>query len=492
MLFIFLFFYMCEDKLRLFCGLFFSGDEDIIISSGFSYDGKTVNVYTTVTCNGKLYDDDYYYPAEKIENPAMEKKIFDSAVTKSFCHAAMKIKKINLPWGVMSGIRPAKNVREFLESGIKKDELMPMLSKLYEVEPEKAQLAMTVAENEKEILKKAKPDSVSIYVGIPFCPTRCLYCSFVSTDVRVSGKYMDEYLKLLLVEIDKTAEIIKCAGKRVQNIYIGGGTPTTLSAEQLFLLLDKLKSLIPPEGLDEFTLEAGRPDTITAEKLISAKKGGVTRISINPQTMNGKTLVRVGRAHTPQMAVDSFRMARDAGFDNINMDLIAGLPGENLEDFIYTVDKVSELDPENITVHSMCIKKSADFRFSGEELAAGRLMNSMLSYAQNKMKETGRVPYYMYRQKNISGNLENVGYSKPGYMSFYNINIMEETQTIIAVGCGGSTKVVKDGRISRIFNFKDPKTYIDRFDEILGKKDEVLELMGRKEETVCHKVLQIK
>lgn len=469
--------YKCEDKLRLFCGLFFSENEDVIISSGFANDGKTVNVYTTITYFGKVYDDDYYYCIDDIKSEKMLKKAFDSAVTKSFCHAAMKIKKINLPWGVMSGIRPAKNVREFLESGVKKEELMPLLYKLYEVEPEKARLAMTVAENEKEILKNAKPDSVSVYVGIPFCPTRCLYCSFVSTDIRVSGKYIEEYLNLLLLEIDKTAEILKKSGKRVQNIYIGGGTPTTLSAEQLSKLLNRLGTLIPSQGLDEFTLEAGRPDTITEEKLICAKEGGVTRISINPQTMNKKTLERVGRAHTPEMAENSFRLARKVGFDNINMDLIAGLPGETLDDFIYTVDKVSELDPENITVHSMCIKKSADFRFSGEELAAGQVMNSMLSYAQNKMNETGRVPYYMYRQKNISGNLENVGYSKPGFMSFYNINIMEETQTIIAVGCGGSTKVVKDGKISRIFNFKDPKTYIDRFDEILLKKDEVLELL---------------
>ena len=471
--------YACEDKLRLFAGLFFSDDEEVLISSGFDFDGKTINVYTTITFNGKVYDEDYYFDTRDITDEKLLKKAFDAAVTKSFCHAAMKIKKINLPWGVMSGIRPAKNVREFLESGIKKEELMPLLSSLYEVAPEKAQLAMTVAENEKEILKKAKPDSVSIYVGIPFCPTRCLYCSFVSTDVRISGKYMDRYLELLLEEIDKTAEVLKKTGLTVQTIYIGGGTPTTLSAPQLRILLDRLTTLVSHRGLDEFTLEAGRPDTITEEKLICAKEGGVTRISINPQTMNDKTLRRVGRAHSAKMAEDAFYMARNAGFDNINMDLIAGLPGEDLADFCYSIDKVAKLDPENITVHSMCIKKSADFRFSGEELAAGNLMNSMLSYTQKTMAETGRIPYYMYRQKNISGNLENVGYSKPGFMSFYNINIMEETQTIIAVGCGGSTKIVKDGKITRIFNFKDPKTYIDRFDEILAKKDEIVNIFER-------------
>ena len=471
--------YECEDKLRLFAGLFFSEYEDVTISSGLDFDGKCINVYTSITYNAKVYDEDYYFDTSGITHHKLMKKAFDAAVTKSFCHAAMKIKKINLPWGVMSGIRPAKNVREFLQSGIKEDELMNLLSTLYEVAPEKAQLAMTVAENEKEILKKAKPNSVSIYVGIPFCPTRCLYCSFVSTDVRISGRYIDKYLELLVKEIDKTAEVLKKTGLTVQTIYIGGGTPTTLSAPQLKILLDKLATLVSDEGLDEFTLEAGRPDTITKDKLVCAKEGGVTRISINPQTMNDKTLQRVGRAHSAKMAEDAFYMARDAGFDNINMDLIAGLPGEDLNDFCYSLDKVVKLEPENITVHSMCIKKSADFRFSGEELAAANLMNDMLSYTQKTMEMSGRIPYYMYRQKNISGNLENVGYAKPEFMSFYNINIMEETQTIIAVGCGGSTKIVNNGTITRIFNFKDPKTYIDRFDEILSKKDEIVNILER-------------
>lgn len=473
--------YECKEKLRLFCNLFFSEDEDVTVSSGFEKNGKTINVYTTISYRGEVYDDDYYYDTTGDESPKMTRKVYDSAVTKSFCHAAMKIKKINLPWGVMSGIRPAKNVREFLESGISKQELPSLLKSLYEVDDSKIKLAMEVAENEREILKRAQDNSVSIYVGIPFCPTRCLYCSFVSTDVRVSGKYMERYIELLLEEIDKIKEVLAKSNKKVQNIYIGGGTPTTLPEDLLDRLLKKLSVLFPEDGLDEFTLEAGRPDTITYEKLVIAKENGVTRISINPQTMNERTLKRVGRAHTPQMITDCFAMARDAGLENINMDLIAGLPGESLEDFKYSLDRVMELDPENITVHSMCIKRSADFRFSGEELQQAKVMNDMLSYTQDKMKETGRVPYYMYRQKNISGNLENVGYSKPGFMSFYNINIMEETQSIIAAGCGGSTKIVENGKITRIFNFKDPKTYIDRFDEILMKKDDILKIMNGSE-----------
>lgn len=473
--------YECKDKLKLFCNLFFSENEAVTVSSGFKKNGNVINVYTTISYGGKVYDEDYYYTVSGDESPKMARKIYDSAVTKSFCHAAMKIKKINLPWGVMSGIRPAKNVREFLESGVSKEELPKLLEKLYEVDRSKINLAMTVAENESEILKKAREDCVSIYVGIPFCPTRCLYCSFVSTDVRVSGKYMEEYIRLLLKEIEKIKEILDKGHKKVQNIYIGGGTPTTLPVDLLEKLLGKLSALFPESSLDEFTLEAGRPDTITREKLLCARKNGVSRISINPQTMNEKTLARVGRAHTPQMVTDCFKMARDAGFNNINADLIAGLPGESLEDFKYSLDTVLSLDPENITVHSMCIKRSADFRFSGEELLQAQVMNDMLSYTQERMAETGRIPYYMYRQKNISGNLENVGYAKRGFMSFYNINIMEETQTIIAAGCGGSTKVVEKGKITRVFNFKDPKTYIDRFDEIIKKKDEILKLMNGSE-----------
>lgn len=467
--------YECRDKIKLFYGLFFDDSEDVTVSSSFEYDGSTVNVYTVIAHGGAVYDDDYYYSIDKGESAAMKRKAFDAAVTKSFCNAAFKIRKINLPWGVMSGIRPAKNVRELTESGVREENIVSTLRSLYAVSEDKAKLALTVAKNERDILSRSKPDYVSLYIGIPFCPTRCLYCSFVSTDMRVSGKYMDEYVRLLLKEIDKTGEILRKKNARVQTVYIGGGTPTTLSAEQIAAVCERLRPLIAGDTV-EFTLEAGRPDTITPEKLLAAKKGGVTRISINPQTMNEKTLVRVGRTHTPDQVEAAVSAARKACFDNINMDLIAGLPGESFEDFKYSIDAVAKLDPESITVHSMCVKRSAALRFSGEVLAEADVMNKMLSYAQKKMSNTERIPYYMYRQKNISGNLENVGYAKAGYMSFYNINIMEEIQTIIALGCGGSTKLVMGDRIERIFNFKDPATYIERFDEILKKKDEILEI----------------
>ncbi len=471
--------YECDYEMKLFYGLFFSAEEDICVFSNFEYKDKTINVYTEIIYGNDTYFDDYYYSFDT-ENKTQQliKKVFTASCTKSFCHAAKKIKDINIPWGVMCGIRPAKNVRSLMEEGYSDSEVVRILKEVYEVSDEKIELAKTVAENEKALLDEIGENSVSIYIGIPFCPTRCLYCSFVSTDIRVSGKYMNGFVEKLLLEIDKTAEIIEKMGAYVENIYIGGGTPTTLEPHHLKSIFDRLKENFDFSKIKEFTLEAGRPDTITEAKLLEAKKGGVNRISINPQTMNNETLVKVGRKHTPDMVKNCFNMARRIGFDNINMDLIAGLPDETVDMFKYSIDEVINLDPENITVHSMAVKRAASLRFTDTELAKSKDMNEMLSYTQKRMAQTGRKPYYMYRQKNISGNLENVGYAKDGYMSTYNINIMEEKQTIIALGGGGSTKLVMGDRIERIFNFKDPLEYINRFDEILQKKDEILEIIG--------------
>lgn len=471
--------YECDYEMKLFYGLFFSAEEDICVFSNFEYKDKTINVYTEIIYGNDTYFDDYYYSFDT-ENKTQQliKKVFTASCTKSFCHAAKKIKDINIPWGVMCGIRPAKNVRSLMEEGYSDSEVVRILKEVYEVSDEKIELAKTVAENEKALLDEIGENSVSIYIGIPFCPTRCLYCSFVSTDIRVSGKYMNGFVEKLLLEIDKTAEIIEKMGAYVENIYIGGGTPTTLEPHHLKSIFDRLKENFDFSKIKEFTLEAGRPDTITEAKLLEAKKGGVNRISINPQTMNNETLVKVGRKHTPDMVKNCFNMARRIGFDNINMDLIAGLPDETVDMFKYSIDEVINLDPENITVHSMAVKRAASLRFTDTELAKSKDMNEMLSYTQKRMAQTDRKPYYMYRQKNISGNLENVGYAKDGYMSTYNINIMEEKQTIIALGGGGSTKLVMGDRIERIFNFKDPLEYINRFDEILQKKDEILEIIG--------------
>ncbi len=470
--------YECYYEMKLFYKLFFNERDDAYVYSNFEYKNNIINVYTQIIYGADTYFYDYYYGFDiEGKNKRFIKKVFTASCTKSFCHAAEKIKRINLPWGVMCGIRPAKVVRELGEEGHTADEITHILKEAYEVSDEKIKLAKTVAENEKILLDDIGENSVSIYIGIPFCPTRCLYCSFVSTDIRISGKYINDFVDKLLLEIDKTSEITDKMGAYVENIYIGGGTPTTLEPDRLEMIFNRLKSRFDFNRIKEFTLEAGRPDTITKEKLRAAKNGGVNRISINPQTMNESTLLKVGRKHTPDMVRECFAAARKEGFCNINTDLIAGLPDETPDMFRYSLDEVIKLDPENITVHSMAVKRAASLRFSDTELTKANDMNEMLLYTQKRMSETGRKPYYMYRQKNISGNLENVGYAKEGFMSAYNVNIMEEKQTIIALGGGGSTKIVMDGRIERIFNFKDPLEYIKRFDEILKKKDKILEIL---------------
>jgi len=469
--------FLCGEKLNIFVNMFFSAHENGVIYTDFCMDEKNINAYTTIIYDGKPYISDYS-TGFKYKDDKSIKNISECAVIKSFIRAASKIRKIELPWGAMCGIRPAKMVRELYKRGFSKIEACNYLSEVYEISEQKLDLAFKVAENEKNILSLNEDNSVSIYIGIPFCPTRCLYCSFVSTDIRVSGKYMGKFVECLLKEIEKTAEIIEKTGKKVQNIYIGGGTPTTLTEEYLEQVLSYVKKYFISDSLKEFTLEAGRPDTITYEKLLISKKYGVNRISINPQSMNVETLEKVGRKHTPEMIRECFKEARKAGFDNINMDLIAGLPGETPEMFYKSLNEVCELNPENITVHSMCVKRAANLKRSGIDLTEYESMTKMLSFTENKMKEEGFEPYYMYRQKNMSGNLENVGYAKPGKMSFYNINIMEEVQTIIALGGGGSTKVVDGDRIERIFNFKDPVEFINRFDEIIEKKEKILKMLG--------------
>lgn len=470
--------YECDYEMRLFAELFFDEDEEALIMQNFSYSCGMINVYTHIIFNGRSYYEDYFFKFEKEgKSKRLIKKIFTASCTKSLSHAAMNIRKINFSWGVMCGIRPAKNVRELFEEGYSEKEIAEIFKNVYEVSDEKTELAMRVAENEKALLESIGKNSISLYIGIPFCPTRCVYCSFVSTDIRVSGKYMDDFVNKLLLEIDKTAEIVKKIGAYIENIYIGGGTPTTLSTDHFKRIFERLSRYFDLASLREFTVEAGRPDTISEEKLEVLKKYGVNRISINPQTMNDNTLKKIGRSHSSEMIYRAYGSARKIGFDVINMDLIAGLPDESPDMFKNSLDKVIQMGPENITVHSLCLKRAARFKMTDNELAKAEYMNEMLSYTQRIMDKKGYEPYYMYRQKNSSGNLENVGYARPGTMSSYNVNIMEEKQTIIALGGGGSTKLVSGDRIERIFNFKDPLEYIQRFDEILRKKDKIPEML---------------
>ena len=379
------------------------------------------------------------------------------------------------PWGILTGIRPAKIVTKLLDEGMSDDEVISYFINECGTTYEKASLALEAARALRPIRDDMYRDGVSIYIGIPFCPSRCLYCSFVTNGTKQAAALMPEYIEALKKEIKYTADIISHNGTPVETVYIGGGTPTTLTPQVLEEMIDCLYDSCDLSKMKEFTVEAGRPDTITEEKLKVLKKYNVDRISINPQSMNDSTLKIIGRAHSADDIREAMKMARHCGFDNINMDVIAGLPGEDMEMFKYTLSEVEKLESEDTTVHTMSIKRSSRLNEYLDEydLAKGELVAEMVSYARKYLAEGGKFPYYMYRQKNQLGNLENVGYSKPGFESLYNLYIMEEIQTIISLGCGGVTKTVdlETNRIERIFNVKEAKDYIERLDEMLHRKD---------------------
>lgn len=385
------------------------------------------------------------------------------------------MKDNNLPWGTLTGIRPSKIAAKLIRDGMSERDVAQYFVDNYNASAEKGTLAAEVAAVELPIIKNMLSDGVSIYIGIPFCPTRCLYCSFVTCGTRQAARLSDEYCEMLKREISYTAEIIRHNNNKIETVYIGGGTPTTLSAAKLDELLVHIYREFDMSHCREFTVEAGRPDTVDRDKIETLKRHGVDRISINPQTMNAETLKLIGRNHTPKQIIDAVDLARDCGFDNINMDVIAGLPGESLDMFKYTLDEVERLMPEDTTVHVMSIKRSSRLHeyLSDYDLTDGETAARMVDYAYEYIKSCGKRPYYMYRQKNQLGNLENVAYAKPGHESLYNIYIMEEVQSIISLGCGGVTKAVDraSNRIERVFNVKEPKDYIERIDEMLARKD---------------------
>lgn len=383
-----------------------------------------------------------------------------------------------LPWGTLTGIRPTKIPMKLLEEGKTRDEIKKYMKDTYYASDEKIELSMDIAERELALLSKIDYENgYSLYIGIPFCPTTCLYCSFTSYPLVSWAKRVDSYLDALEKEIDYVA--VKFAHKHLNSIYIGGGTPTTLEPYQLDRLIRKIKCSFDLSDCIEFTVEAGRPDSITREKLEVLRKHGISRISINPQTMKDETLKIIGRHHTVEQTIESFKMARDLGFDNINMDLIMGLPEESLEDVQNTMEQLKELAPDNITVHSLALKRAARLNMFKEDYKDYKMVNTQehMDLTAAYAKEMGLNPYYLYRQKSMAGNLENVGYAAPGKAGVYNILIMEEKQTIVACGAGSSTKRVwtkanPDGthRIERCENVKDVTQYIERIDEMIERK----------------------
>ncbi len=377
-----------------------------------------------------------------------------------------------LPWGTLTGIRPTKIPMSLLEQGWKNARIAQYMRDTYYCSKEKTALAIAIANRERHILKDINLENgYSLYVGIPFCPSICLYCSFSSSPIHLWKDQVDAYLDALCREIDYVSE--ELSGRELNTVYIGGGTPTTLEPRQLERLLSKLEQKFEFGKLLEFTVEAGRPDSITRGKLQVLKDHGISRISINPQTMNQATLDFIGRKHTVGQTVEAFVLARDMGFDNINMDLIVGLPGEGEAEVEHTMRELAKLDPDSVTVHSLAVKRASRLRLFREEHRELTMTNSqeIMAMTARYAQQFGMFPYYLYRQKNMAGNFENVGYAKEGKEGIYNILIMEEMQSILALGAGAATKLAfaKD-RIERIENVKDIRNYIDRIDEMIGRK----------------------
>lgn len=423
------------------------------ISAVFSFMGNTVDRETTANDT----DD---------KELLLAQLIFD--ILSDFCFYRPK-------WGVLTGVRPSKLFRT-MEADMGKDETVRYFNDKFLVSPDKTELTRRVAQAEERIISLSKPESVSLYVSIPFCPTRCSYCSFVSHSIREARKLIPDYLDRLCEELRVTGNIVKALGLRLETVYFGGGTPTTLEAEALSRLLFAVGESFDLSTLREFTVEAGRPDTITREKLKALKNGGVGRISINPQTFCDEVLRAVGRPHTGEDTVRAFYAARELGFDNINMDLIAGLPKDTTEGFCASLQKAIALDPENITVHTLALKRSSALGGVGNvDTEKNADAERMLTYTNEALCGNGYAPYYMYRQSKTLGNLENTGFCKPGYECLYNIFMMEECHTVLAAGAGAVTRLraPHGSEIERIFNFKYPYEYISRFSELTERKNSI-------------------
>ena len=465
------------------CKMFFPKEKVIVIN-----DDKTPNdnfIYTAIkeneiivkaTVSGKTKTERTAVCSEEKEN---ERKM---AVL--IYNVLSSLTNMTLKWGILTGIRPVKLVHAYHENGLDDDKIRQELKEKMLVSDEKIELMIRTAYEEKDVLMRSKEDNYSLYVSIPFCPTRCKYCSFVSHSIERTKKLVPQYLDLLINELKETAKVAKDLGLKLLTIYIGGGTPTTLSAEQLRKLLNAIEENFDTKNVLEYTLEAGRPDTIDEEKLRVIKNSDVTRISINPQTLNDDVLKEIGRKHTTLETFKAYETARKVGIDNINMDLIAGLTGDTFESFKNTVDGIINLGAENITVHTLSVKRAADLRDEGEKVHEENSYNAgmMVDYAQKTLLENDYEPYYLYRQKNMLESLENVGYAKKGYKGLYNVYIMDETHTILAVGAGATTKLKdhKTDKIERIFNFKFPYEYISRYDEILDRKGKIYDFFAPK------------
>ena len=451
----------------------FSADSPVEATSSL-FRGKTyITAVTVITLDGETVRASRRLPVSE-ETVSLRRR----CLQQSYYRAAVQLLPKKPAWGALAGVRPTKlSTRHLLEGGTP-EASQKLLEDIYYVTPSRARLAVDCSLSTVEAARLLDKNDISLYVGIPFCPTRCSYCSFVSRTVGKHGALIAPYLMALLQEIAITGKLLESSGKKIRTIYIGGGTPTTLTTDQMELLLGTIRDSFDLSRCLEFTVEGGRPDTLDHEKLVTIRRGGADRMSINPQTMVDSVLQACGRPHTAQDVLQAYRWAKDAGFGSINMDLIAGLPTDSYEGFCHSLDTVAALRPGNITVHTLALKKGADLFQRRDNLSAPEEVARMVEYANETLRKLGYKPYYLYRQKYMSGSFENVGWSLPGQDCLYNIFMMEELHSIVSLGGGGMNKVnLPDGTLQRFHNPKFPEQYIDMIDSVLEDKQKLFALL---------------
>ncbi len=434
----------------------------------------------TLWWEGQVYTGERRADVSELTGGLTDDRVRQRILRMAFYDAGVKARGDQPPWGALTGVRPVKLPTRRMAAGAGRDEAKAVLTGLYRVGEERAELAVECAETALAIRSRLPKDGLSLYVGIPFCPSRCAYCSFISADVKGALGMVEPYVDLLCREIEEAGRQMKAHGLHVSTAYMGGGTPTTLSAEQMDRVLSAIEEHLPMERCGEFTVEAGRPDTITAAKLDVLKTHGIKRISINPQSMEDGVLAAMGRAHTAAQIREAMSLAGERFGGLVNMDLIAGLPTDTVEGFSRTLDRVLDMAPANITVHTLALKKGSRLTEEGGDLCPPADVAAMLELAEGRLREAGYRPYYLYRQKYMSGSFENVGWCLPGTECAYNVIMMEELQTVLSLGAGGVTKLVDPdtGYIRRITNPKYPHEYLRAWDKLAAAKREAAEFQA--------------
>ncbi|MDP4120622.1 MAG: coproporphyrinogen dehydrogenase HemZ [Bacillota bacterium] len=464
--------------------IFLPNDKITVHKNAVEFEKPFIKAIRTIgNKNSELIVEVYFDDFDKSEKIIITNNIpdYENECERQFAVMIFKLLQeytgVNPPWGILTGVRPIKLFRN-LKNQIGTEETERYFKEKLLVSDKKTALSKETEKNESKIIELSKKDSFSLYVSVPFCPSRCAYCSFVSQSVEKTKHLMEPYTDLLCKEIAKTAGIATKVNLKLESVYIGGGTPTALTPTQLNKIIKAISKDFNLSDCREFTVEAGRPDTVNDEMLIMLHENGIDRISINPQTLNDTVLENIGRRHTARQSIEAFELARKHGFTHVNMDLIVGLPGDSFESFQNTLNQICNLEPESITIHTLAKKRSAELTASKLEILRkdSQTADEMMAFAQDKLKNM-YIPYYLYRQSRMVGNLENIGFSKPGFESFYNIFVMDETHTILACGAGGVTKLKEFGtsRLERIFNFKYPYEYISRFDEIQNRKSGIMD-----------------